>query len=250
MEVIMLKDFTKMKFDIMIVAGQSNCEGAGLGDVEFPYEPKGNIWMLNQDFTISQAMERIEKNQLRGRFPLHFADEYVADGQLDQNRDLLILQAAVGATGFQNHKWGRGEVLSVQMHEMIRTAVELNRENRIVAFLWHQGEREVNFLTPADVHYENMNRLLSDLRGEFGYDFPMIAGDFVPDWKLEKSKVAEVIAEKNKQIFELFGGGFVETTGLTSNYREVPGNQEKIHFSRKAMQELGKRYYQVYKICK
>ena len=39
----MLHDFTKDKFDIIIQAGQSNAEGAGLGSVEEPYVPNGRV---------------------------------------------------------------------------------------------------------------------------------------------------------------------------------------------------------------
>ncbi|WP_029488320.1 sialate O-acetylesterase [Candidatus Epulonipiscium viviparus] len=241
----MLIDFSKKKFDIIIAAGQSNCEGAGIGDVEDPYAPKNNVWSMN-DFVIAKATERIKGNTLRGRFVLHFADEYLNAGLLDADREILIISAAQGGTGFATHEWNRGDALAVRMLEMTKTALELNTENKIVAFLWHQGEREVSHNMTAEAHLNNVRILLGDLQAAFGKNFPMITADLVPIWKAEKGELATKISDATRQAFAEVGGSFVDTDGLTSNFEEVAGSHEKIHFSRKAVKELGQRYFAAY----
>ena len=46
----MLKDFTKEIYDVIVLAGQSNGEGHGVGDIDDPYTPTPNVWFLNNDF--------------------------------------------------------------------------------------------------------------------------------------------------------------------------------------------------------
>lgn len=244
----MLKDFSEIPMDIIIVAGQSNANGAGLGAVEEPYVPKENVWSLNNDFTISKECEHIERNDVRGGFRLQFVDEYLKAGLLSADRQLLMVNGAVGGTGFAKHQWGEGEVLSERLFEMTKTALDLNKENKIKAFLWHQGEQEINFNTPSDVYEEKISRLYNNFIYKFGDDYPIIAGDFVPIWKREKGYDAERITERlRKVIMTLKHGYFVESEGLKSNFEDVKDSNEKIHFSRKDSQELGKRYFEKYK---
>lgn len=102
----MLKDFAQEKFDIIIQAGQSNSEGYGFGPVDNPYTPDGRVWYMNENDTISLAVEKVAFNGIQANFGLPFAREYINAGYLAEGRSLLILRAAVGGTGFQDHRWG------------------------------------------------------------------------------------------------------------------------------------------------
>ena len=55
----MLQDFTKIPFDVVILAGQSNAEGCGFGPVDAPYEPNKRVMYMKYDDTISLAVERV-----------------------------------------------------------------------------------------------------------------------------------------------------------------------------------------------
>lgn len=244
----MLKDFSKIPMDIIIVAGQSNANGASLGAVDRPYIPKSNVWALHNDFTISKEVETVRENEVRGKFSLQFVDEYLNAGLLAPNRELLMVNAAIGGSGFAKHQWGEGEVLSERLFEMTQTALELNENNQIKAFLWHQGEQEIAFNTPVDIYEQKLSKLYHHFMSKFGEHYPIIAGDFVQIWKKEQGIQADRISEKLYQVItSLPCGYFVETEGLTSNFEEVEDSKEKVHFSRKASQELGKRYFEKYK---
>lgn len=248
----MLKDFTKEKFDIIIQAGQSNSEGYGFGDVEDPYQPNDLVWYMNGDFTLSCAAEVVKGNEIQSTFVLSFVREYINKGLLKEGRKLMILRAAVGGTGFLDNRWNMTGDLYLRMMEMIRTAVALNVENHIVGFLWHQGETDALCNAPYETHYNHLMGLLRSVRDEFNIpEVPFVAGDFVPQWKTENSKICTPVIDAICAVCRECGhGAFVETEGLLSNMQELHRNplgwEDHIHFSRKAVYDLGKRYFDAY----
>ena len=250
----MLKDFTKEKFDIIIQAGQSNANGTAFGPADEPYTPDGRVWYMNENDTISLAVEKVNGNSIQSNFSLSFAREYIRAGRLAQGRKLLILRAAEGGTGFWNHYWRLGDDLYLHMMEMIRTALALNPENRLVALLWHQGENEVSVNTSFDQHYNQLNTLLQSVRNTFEVpELPFIAGDFVPQWKEKTLQASTPVSDAMRALCADCGhGGFAETHGLKSNAQDVDvhplgwGNADDIHFSRRSIYELGLRYFREY----
>ena len=245
----MLRDFTKEPFDILIQAGQSNAEGSGLGPVNHPYQVNDQVFYLNSDLTITQACERVLGNHIQSNFALSFSRQYLQDGRLEEGRKLLILRCAVGGTGFLDNRWGMTDDLYLQMMEMIHTALCLNPENRLVAFLWHQGETDAIFQASHDLHYKNLSTLLTSVRDTFNAKtLPFIAGDFVQHWKNDNIAICTpVVAAIRDVCADLPFCGFVETDGLLSNTQEPYWKPEEIddsiHFSRQALYALGMRYY-------
>ena len=248
----MLKDFTQEKFDIIIQAGQSNSEGYGFGDVEAPYEPNEQVWYMNNDFTISRAAEIVTGNEIQSTFVLSFAREYLNKGLLEEGRKLLILRCAVGGTGFLDNRWKMTDDLYLRMMEMTGTALELNKENRLVALLWHQGETDALLNASYEVHYNHLKGLLDSVRAEFDAEkIPFVAGDFVQQWKGQNIEVSTPVVKAIHDVCVDYAyGAFVETDGLLSNLQELHRNplgwEDPIHFSRKAVYELGERYFAAY----
>ena len=83
----MLRNFENEVYDVIILAGQSNAEGRGIGSVEKAYKPSDKIWSMNCSFTpleytISPDEEKVFENEIRSNFALSFAKEYVRDGRL------------------------------------------------------------------------------------------------------------------------------------------------------------------------
>lgn len=248
----MLKDFTKESFDILIQAGQSNSEGYGFGPVDNPYQPNDRVWYLNGDFTLSRAAEEVTGNEIQSNYSLSFAREYIAAGQLAEGRKLLILRTSVGGTGFLENSWKPEDDLFLRMMEMTRTALALNEDNRLVGLLWHQGETDAELGASYNVHYGHLMTLLRLVREEFGVpDLPFIAGDFVHHWKNDHIAICTPVVAAIRAVCSDCGhGGFVETDGLLSNLQELHRNplgwEDPIHFSRKAIYELGRRYFAAY----
>ncbi|MDR2570454.1 MAG: sialate O-acetylesterase [Oscillospiraceae bacterium] len=249
----MLKDFRKEKFDIIIQGGQSNSDGTGHGVISNTYTPNDRVWFLNQDFTISIAQERVIENHIRSDFSLKFTRHYIEDGLLDENRNILVIRSAVGGTGFTDKRWGLSDDLFIQMIEMTKTALELNIENRLVAFLWHQGESDAGNGADFDTHYNNLSTLVQTVRDKFDTPaLPFIAGDFVQLWKTSNMEICTPVADAIRSVCDkIKHAAFVETNELKSNYEEygpeADGSIDDIHFSRAAIYELGERYYLAFK---
>lgn len=252
-KIAMLMDFSKEKFDIIIQAGQSNADGSAHGPVEDYYEPNANVWYMNGNFVITEAVERvIYGNEIRGNFSLSFSREYINNGLLGEGRKLLILRTAVGGTGFLDNRWKLTDDLYLRMMEMIRTALALNPENRLVALLWHQGETDALCKASYEVHYHHLMTLLKSVREEFGVpELPFVAGDFVQQWKNDNIGICTPVVDAIRAVCrDCEKGSFVESEGLLSNAQEVYPNNTRltdtIHFSRRSIYELGKRYFEAY----
>ena len=248
----MLRDFTKEKFDIIIQAGQSNSEGYGFGPVDKPYEPNSRIWYLNGDYTISMAAEKVTLNDIQSNFSLSFAKEYVENALLTEDRNLLIVRSAVGGTGFLDNRWRPKDDLFLRMLDMTDTAVALNPDNRIIALLWHQGETDASLHSSYETYYNNLMTLYRTTAERYGItDLPFIAGDFVHHWKNENAEICDPVISASIAVCKDCGGRFVSTDNLKSNNQELDyhplGWEDHIHFSRKSIYELGKRYFEAYR---
>ena len=242
----MLRDFTKERFDIFIQAGQSNNEGCGWGDVPKPYQPKGSVWYMNQNRTLSVAAEVAFGNKVRGDYALTFADEYRKKGLLAEGRKALIIKSAVGGTAFLDKRWGMEDDLFLQMMDMTRTALALNPENRIMALLWHQGETDARRQATYEQHYNNVSALFKAVRSEFGAGIPIITADFVPEWRDYGEVSFEAIIAAIRDAVEHVGNArFVSTEGLRSN-GQMSGDGDRVHFCRDSLYELGRRYFEAY----
>ena len=241
----MLKDFTKENFDIIIQAGQSNADGTGFGSTDQPWTPDGRVWFMNGDDTISLGVEKVNGNTIQSNFALPFAREYINAGRLAEGRKLLILRTAIGGTGFLDNRWKLTDDLYLHMMEMIRTALALNPENRLVALIWHQGETDAIYHATYDQHYNHLTTLLTSVRDTFGVPtLPFIAGDFVQHWISKNSEICAPVLDAIRAVCrDRAFCGFVETDGLKSNDQEFGGGDD-IHFSRRALYELGRRYFE------
>ena len=256
-------DLKNEKFDIVIQGGQSNADGSGIGDVEVAYVPTEKVYYLNSEKTVDTledglkieffdkpfqfeiANYRYADDKVIGDLSLTFSEEYIKRGCLKDGRKLLIIRAAIGGTGFFKKHWGLQDMLYLKMLEMTDFALKLNPENKVVAFLWHQGEHDAFEGNPADVYYTQLNDMLSDVRERYG-EIPFIAGDFANEWKSLNIEICEPIIQTIKDVV---GNNdrcaFVETSDLLSNNQKT-GNGDNIHFCRESLHELGRRYFSEY----
>ena len=247
-------------YDIIIQAGQSNAEGTGKGPVEKEYEEtekiayltaektmeitSERIWITFADkpFVIETAKERTGAEGKIGDFALTFAQAYVENGLLQKDRKVLIIRAGVGGTGFQKKYWTEDGELYLKMLEMCDYALSLNPENRIVGFLWHQGEHDAFEGNTPENYYQQLLGLVNGVRSRYG-NKPFIAGDFVNEWKSKNLDSCNPIVDTIKKVVNDIGNaGFVETADLPSNNQKI-GNGDDIHFCRESLHELGRRYF-------
>jgi hypothetical protein len=247
-----LQDYKDEIFDIILQGGQSNAEGCGTGPIVNEYQPNDNILYMNNtdrekfthEYFIETAQERVWGEDKVNEFALSFAKEYQKKRLISRpGRKILILRTAVGGTGWRDKRWGMTDDLYLNMMAMIKAALELNPKNLLVAFLWHQGETDAG---TGREHYDHLSELVYSVRHTYNYgvlDLPFIAGDFVSEWKLKNLQACEPTVQAIRDVCKDVGGAFVETSDLKSNNQEH-GNGDEIHFSRNALDILGRRYFE------
>ena len=242
----MLKDFSKEKFDIIVQAGQSNSEGCGRGPCDRPFS-SDHLYYLTGDFVISRAQEQVWENDVVANFSLSFCRKYLEDGHLENGRKLLVIRAAVGGTGFLDKRWGMQDDLYLRMMEMIKTTVSLNNENRLLAFLWHQGETDAHHGATMQDHEKKLSGLVSSVRDTFNVpSLPFVCGDFVQGWKKINIAIAEPVVDAIINVTNTIDNArFVETQGFASN-DDIFHDGDDIHFCRQALYDLGERYYKAF----
>lgn len=267
--------FENERFDIILLIGQSNAEGFGLGEVENSYEPCESIMQLtnsspvflevtpedekilhlkSQDtYRIDLAEETLhEQRGILGCFALPFAKKYYEKHVAGTGRKVLVIRAAVGSSGFLRGNWCLGEPLYKRAVEMTDIALSLNQENKLVAILWHQGESDAmegrrkggyDFLYPY--YYEKLDALVGDLRERYG-TVPFIAGALCEDWTKGIKPTSDAVEKATREVVaKLELAAFAESSGLKTN-DSVVHNGDGIHFSRPSQYEFADRYFSLY----
>jgi hypothetical protein len=139
------------------------------------------------------------------------------------------------------------------MLSMVDEALQLHKDNRLVAVLWHQGEHDAFERADEPVeeienfYYEKFESLLTAFRARYELEkLPVIAGGFVDEWRVLYEKQCDAVYAGVRRVFAKIGNAvFVETYGLQSNNQAV-GNGDNIHFCREAIYTLGERYYEAF----
>ena len=79
-------------------------------------------------------------------------------------------------------------------------ALSLNKDNRVIAFLWHQGEHDAFEKNEPDRFKTQLAEILAGVRTRYGAIIPFIAGDFVSEWKNKNIEDCTPIIESIKQV--------------------------------------------------
>ena len=263
-------------FDIIVVAGQSNAEGNGIkkddkeiiSDKVYQIADKNHIGTKVLDdgkvvidmvyptvMILEKAHERVDVNGKKfADFSETFAKRYIDGGNLKAGRKVLIIKCAVGGTGFARKEWGVGSILFERLNLMVDYGLKLNKDNRIVALLWHQGEHDSfeNAELAADERYafyrENFKKQTLAFREKYGKDIPVIAGEMVNSWaELAENKTkCDAVEKATKDVCrEIGNAAIVESEGLLSNDDEFH-NGDNLHFCADSIYELGKRYFSAF----
>ena len=270
----MIKNPINDKLDIIILAGQSNAESSGVGPCEKYYQPCPEILMMKGDFKaevtkavygndylsisfsdeyyIEQAQERLDGDVVRAVLALPFAENYLKN-DLEKDRKILIVHCAVGGTGFAKGHWGLNDGLYNRLLKMSKQALEMNKENRVVAVVWHQGEHD-SFEPPEmekqlrqDTYKKNFTALVKGVREVIGEKVPFITAGFTKYWVADYPEQCDAVLTAIKEVCaELNDMAYIETLDLQTN-SEAVGSEDKVHFSRQGIYILAQRYYNEYK---
>lgn len=269
-------------YDIVVLAGQSNAEGFGVGEVSEEYIPSGSVLMvgdnacphfekgadgkdfLTLDFpaeiSVAVADEAVGEHGKIGKLALFFAKRYVESGLLAPDRKLLIVNAAVGGTGFARKEWGKGNILYRRLTALTDYALGYeDGKNEIVTFLWHQGECD-SFENPdftPEYRYKIYKNYLTEMIDDFKARYesairgnlPFVVGGFCNEWYLKNKVPCDAVLRGLREVADAEKGAFVETSDLLSNNQKNE-NGDDIHFCRESLHILGARYFDAYTVIK
>lgn len=266
------ESYIEKGYDIIVVAGQSNAVGNGVGNDDYLFAPQGKIYELCGEYNayISGTGEdakivvnristnyfvRLAKTNVGSawnvfeNFALRFADKY-RENNLYKTRKVLIVQTAVSGTGFAKEHWGVEDVLYERMCNMVSYAMSLEGKNRVVAFLWHQGEHDVeanpsfSYDQKKDFYYDKLNEMLTEFRREFG-QVPFVCAGFTDQFVQRNLTQTQAVYEAINEVVRRN-----KKTGFVSNVEDLLSNDEKehngdiYHFCKQAQTILGERYYE------
>ena len=267
--------FSNMVFDIVVVAGQSNAEGYGVSFDNKPliiadaYEiiDKNKYGMrLKEDGSydsldfvypvetiIRELQERSVNKIYNSDLSLSFVEEYKKSKFYSPERKVLVIKTGYGGSGFAFNQHGVGNPLYKRMIDMINVGLSLNKNNRIVAFLWHQGEHDAfenawfTYEERYEYYYSNLLKEFLGVREEYKqFDFPIITGGLCRDWKKRYMIESEAIEKATIDVCEKIGNAkFVQTSDLPSN-EEVIHNGDLDHFCKESILSLGRRYFEAF----
>lgn len=254
------------KYDLIIIAGQSNAAGCGFGPAPEDYAPDERILSICADpqeytdengkfairFLQGEHPEIRVADELRGgsvRFgdiSLTFAREYIKAGLLAPDRKILIARCGVGGTGFVTHFWNPGETCREMMHKLIDVCLHSGTDVRPIALLWHQGENEAFEGNEPDTYYGQLTELIKSVNAQCKTaELPFICGGFCKEWADKYREPCDSIENVLRRV-GAENGAYVETEDLLSN-NQKNGNGDDIHFCRESLQILGKRYFEAYR---
>lgn len=278
-------------YDVILVAGQSNSEGYGLGKTDTPWVLDDRIHILRNEFVagiklsldgefelfdknkqydakiwseikpadnayIELACERIcrEDHINKANLYLTFAKEY-ANKYLQDGRKVLLVETAVGGTGFTGANWNEGDVIFNRMIKMADLSLSLNPNNKMVAMIWHQGEHDAfenaNFksdpVKTGDYYEDKLRNLINIVRERYNENLPFICAGFTRFFTEQYIPYSLSIMERLEKITKTIKNARYIKTGDLKVNDEVVGDGDTIHFNRDALCILGKRYFDMYK---
>ena len=268
-------DLKNTVFDIIVLAGQSNAEGYGVSLDSKPliisnaYEiiDKNKFGMkLKEDGSyggldfvypveviIRELQERYSGDSYCSDLSLGFARKYKQSKYYSPDRKILVIKTGYGGSGFAFDQHGVGNPLYIRMLDMINIGLSLNKNNRIVAFLWHQGEHDAYenaWFTDKeryDYYYSSLLKEFLAVREEYKqFDFPIITGEMNRDWKKKYPNQSEAVQEATIDVCEKIGNAaFVRASDLPSN-EETLHNGDTDHFCKESILTLGERYFDAF----
>ncbi len=242
-----------IKYDIILVAGQSNTN-SGVG-LDFSIDSVDyRIKQLGRDNTrnlkIVEAKEPLDHHGRSGDrigFALTFSKLY-ADGYLEAANEeydikVLLILCGLGGSGFINNRWNKGDDLYKDAIYRTNLILKTYPRSELKTILWHQGESDIE----NDSFMVQLDSFIIDLREDLNTEDPppFILGGMVPFWVSKDSLrgvTQEIIMDTPNRL---------DKVGYADPMEPFIINKENdfwdmIHYDASGQRELAKRYFSEY----
>lgn len=225
--------------DIFLLIGQSNM--AGRGDFESPADSVllHNVFLLNDSGEFEGAKNPLnrystirkvcEPELMRVGLGSSFAKEMA----IFLKDSVYLIVNARGGTSVNKFLKGTDDGYYETILNRTRNALQKNKNLRLRAILWHQGESDAD---NPDNYLEHVHTMVNSFRTDLNMpNLPFVAGElgeWNPNYKMIDKKM-EMIPTTIKNAY------LVSSKGLK--------NRDEYHFNTSSYKELGKRYAE---LCK
>jgi hypothetical protein len=236
-------------YDVFIVAGQSNTYW-GLGYDSIKDKGTSGIYQLGRlgekNLKIIEAKEPLEHfgpKPDRIGFALTFTKLYKE--YIHKKNNILIIPCAMDNTSFDGDGWHRGNFLYDDAINRCNYVFKKYPKSKLIAILWHQGERDVNYkgyqkdLDTFIVHFRK------DIIGANNKTL-FILGGMVPYWvelKEARKKQQSIIMETALRMPAVI---YVDPY-LPTKIEKPNNNIDTVHYNANGQREMGKRYFEALK---
>jgi hypothetical protein len=182
-------------FDIVMLAGQSNMDGAGTVDPDIDLGDS-NIWSfpaqgVDVDTIIEGLDPLLHPSPSSGMYlgpGMPFARQWIT--LTSSVRKVLLVPCAVGGTGLSGSAWavGGARYTYAVSHTLAALAaaeaLAPGGDHRIIAVLWAQGENDAVRSVSQSSYAAAFDNMMAGFRGALNVpDLPVMIGAMVPEWR-------------------------------------------------------------------
>ncbi|MBU1820603.1 MAG: sialate O-acetylesterase [Bacteroidetes bacterium] len=224
------------KLDLILLIGQSNMAGRGKVDaISAPENEK--IWVMNaqNEWIMARDPLHFDKPGIAGVGPgLAFAQRWL---ELSPKTTLGLIPCAVGGSGIDDWQPGAKHAQTgiYPYDAMLQRVREAQKQGRIRAILWHQGESDSS-VEKSKVYEAKLTDFFARLRKDIGAsNTPIIMGtlgDFFVNKNPNGQAINAIIAsypQTHRHVYAVSSEGLAHKGDTT-------------HFDTASARELGRRY--------
>ena len=151
--------------DVFVVAGQSNAAGYGSTLNDYSHATL-KAAMFRQDNAWAELADPTDTESSTGSaWPLLATAIMAGTGY-----PVAFITTAQSGTGLLNGRWFPGG----SNYDNCVNAISAAGVNDILAFLWYQGEQDINEAQPGSAYESAMIRMINDLRNDTGFARPLV----------------------------------------------------------------------------
>ncbi len=224
------------RLDLILLIGQSNM--AGRGKVDAGSEPRNErIWVMDAQnkWMVAKDPLHFDKPGIAGVGPgLAFATHWA---ELNPKINLGIIPCAVGGSGIDDWLPGAKHAQTgiYPYDAMLQRVREAQKQGKIKAILWHQGESDSN-AEKNKVYEEKLTEFFTRLRRDIQTPTTPILigtlGDFFVTKNPNARPINQIIStypQTHRHVYAVSSAGLAHKGDTT-------------HFDTEGARELGKRY--------
>lgn len=243
---------------LFLLGGQSNMKGNGFtADL-----PKTKEFALFHTAPKNVSLWNDKKNtweplKIKQRFGPEIGFAYSLSKAWPDHH-IGIVKHAVGGTSMD--RWAPKGELYQQLIGACQNARETVPDARLLAMLWHQGERDSGAETDARAYQEKMVKHIASIRKDTGEpELLFILGQINPAKSFmgrPRFAYSEIVREAQATLDventvmvntdDLEKNAYVRGDAATPSTDRIPQNEDDLHYSAKGQIQLGIRFSQVY----